>query len=377
MPLEPRQAYIGLNMIGLLGPVRVRALIEALGSPEAVFSAAVTELEGVPGIGGKLARHIAARREAVDPAAEEDRARALRAWIITPLDPEYPPALKAIHDPPLALYGRGALEPRDQHAIAIVGSRHCTYYGKSAADLFAFQLAQAGYTVVSGLARGIDTAAHQGALKARGRTLAVLGGALDKLYPPENEALAEQTPAGQGAVLSEYVLGREPDRTTFPYRNRVISGLSRGVLVAEAPLRSGALQTTSAAADQNRQVFAVPGRIDHPASAGCHRLIQDGAKLVTCLDDILEEFDALWARTERQPAAAGDRKRPDENLSPAEAALVQALGAEEQDVDELIRASGLNAGQVNTALTLLQMKAIVHTLPGGRFGLAVRRGDLA
>jgi DNA processing protein len=232
-----REAYIALNMIGSLGPVRVRNLVSALGSPEAVLEAGEEDLRRAEGIGAEVARGIVAQRGAADPAAEEARARKHGARIITCEEPEYPAALQAIYDPPLVLYVRGTLDPKDKHAVAVVGTRHATHYGLSMADRLAYQLAKTSFTVVSGLARGIDTAAHRAALKGGGRTLAVLGSALDKLYPEENAGLADEI-AQQGAVISEYTMGREPDRTTFPYRNRVVSGLSMGIVVVEAGSRA-------------------------------------------------------------------------------------------------------------------------------------------
>ncbi|MBN1268470.1 MAG: DNA-processing protein DprA, partial [Kiritimatiellae bacterium] len=322
--MNERDAYIALNMIDDVGPVRVRAMVAALGSAAAVFEASEQDLLKVEGVGRELVGNILQQRHEVSAADEIAAAQKLGARIITPLDDEYPEPLKSIYDPPLALYVRGTLEKKDRHAIAIVGSRRCTHYGRQTADRLGFQLAKVGFTVVSGLARGIDRAAHEGALKGGGRTLAVLGSALDKLYPPENEDLAEAV-AKHGAVLSEYTLGREPDRTTFPYRNRVVSGLSLGVVVVEAPAKSGSLITADMAMEQGRTVFAVPGRIDAPASQGCHRLIKTGAKLVESVDDILEDFDALIP-PDRQREAREKTRRPDVALTPEEEGIVRALG---------------------------------------------------
>jgi len=222
---------------------------------------------------------------------------------------------------------------------------------------------------VSGLARGIDTAAHRGALKGGGRTLAVLGGGIDCLYPPENAELARQI-AGQGAVISEFPLGREPDKTTFPIRNRIVSGLSMGVLVVEAGLTSGAVITANQALDQGRSVFAVPGRIDSPASQGCHRLIKQGARLVEGVEDVLEEFSFLLpkdgrAREPQADSRTGDGRGPMPNLSDDEACLVRVLQEEEKlDIDSLTRLSGLKPAGVSAALIGLEMKRIVRMLPG-------------
>jgi DNA processing protein len=296
--MDARAAYIVLNQIEGIGPVRVRALCEALGSPEAVLTAAPAALAAVRGVGPKVAEAIAARRGAREAAVEEDAAARLGARLVTPVDAEYPEALKSLYDPPLCLYVRGTLEQRDAQALAMVGTRRMTHYGAAQADRLAYQVAQAGFTVVSGLARGIDTVAHKAALKAGGRTLAVLGGAVDRLYPPENRELAEEI-AAHGALLSEFPLGREPDRTTFPYRNRVVSGLSKGVLVVEAGVDSGAMNTAEQALEQGRSVLAVPGRVDMDGARGPHRLIQNGARLVEDLADILKEFEFLFPPDEQ------------------------------------------------------------------------------
>jgi len=370
--MTDREAYIALNMIDLLGPVRVRALVAALGSPRAIFTCAAGDLRSAEGVGHDLAATVAAQRGAVDPAAEEEAARRLGARIVSFVDPDYPEPLKAIHDPPLALYVRGSLERRDRHAIAVVGSRRCTHYGRSAADRLSYQLAKAGFAVVSGLARGIDWAAHEGALKGGGRTLAVLGSSLSRVYPPEAGPLADRI-AAQGAVISEYTLGREADRTTFPYRNRVISGLSMGTVVVEADRKSGAMITAAQALEQGRAVFAVPGRIDSAQSQGAHALIKGGARLVEDVSDVLEEFEYLLPRA----SGAAERAAP---AAPAPAAfafsddeqrLVEALVEGPLDVDALARRAGLPISRIGSMLVGLEMKRVVHMLPGRQVELAV------
>ncbi len=357
-----REAYIALNLIGTLGPVRVRNLVAALGSPEAVFEASETDLRRAEGIGPEVARGILAQRDAADPAAEEAKARKHGARIITCDEPDYPAPLKNIYDPPLVLYVRGTLEPADKHAVAVVGTRHATHYGLSMADRLAYQLVKTGFTVVSGLARGIDTAAHRAALKGGGRTLAVLGSALDKLYPEENAGLADEI-AGQGAVISEYTMGRDPDRTTFPYRNRIVSGFSMGIVVVEAGLKSGAVITATGALEQGRSVFAVPGRVDLPASRGCHQLIRQGARLCEGIDDILQEFELLIPAGQMKAEQAMPR-RPDVPLTVDEQAVVRALWKGALDVDALARAANLKSAQVSALLLGLEMKRVVRILPG-------------
>lgn len=361
--MTAREAYIALNMMEGLGPIKVRALIGFLGSPQAVFEAGGDELQRVRGIGGKLRHSILGQRTQVDPVTEEELADGLGVRMITPLDMEYPDALKAIYDPPLALYVRGSFLPADNHALGIVGSRKATHYGLNVADRMAYQLAQTGFTIVSGLARGIDTAAHQGALKAKGRTIAVLGAAMDQLYPPENAELADAI-AQNGAVVSEYPLGRQADRQTFPYRNRIISGLSQGVLVVEAGGKSGSLHTADAALEQGRSVFAIPGRIDHPSARGPNRLIKNGAKLVDNVADILEEFELLippgeLEEPEKQPAA-----RPEIPLSEEEKRLVEILWQGAQDIDSLAREAGFTSAEISGVLLGLEMKRVVKILPG-------------
>ena len=335
----------------------------------AILEAGPQDLMAVRGIGKEMAALIMDRRGALDPVAEERRAEEYGARIVTQLDADYPEPLRAIYDPPLALYVQGTLVPRDRHALALIGSRRTSHYGRQVADRLAFQLAKTGYTVVSGLARGIDTAAHEGALKGGGRTLAVLGGALDHFYPPENRELAERI-SGQGAVLSEFPFGRAPDRTTFPMRNRICSGLTMGVVVVEAGFKSGALHTADAALEQGRTVFAVPGRVDAPTSRGAHQLIKNGARLVEDADDILKEFEFLVPLEKRQ-AAPHLEARPEVQLTDEEQAIVKALWAGERNVDELARDAGLASARVSSLLIGLEMKRVVRVLPGRVVELSV------
>lgn len=379
--MTAREAYIALNMMEDIGPVGVRALTAALGSPQAIFTAEREKLLEAPGLGRAVVEKILAQRRAMDPAEELKRAAGLGIAIITPADQDYPRPLAQIHDPPLALYVQGGLRPGDQRAIGVVGSRRTTLYGREMAESLAYQLAHAGFTVVSGLARGIDTFAHRGALKARGRTLAVLGGGLDCVYPPENQPLAKEI-AEKGAVLSEFPLGKQPDKTTFPIRNRIISGLAMGVVVVEADLTSGALITANQALEQGRQVFAVPGRADSPASKGAHKLIKNGARLVESVDDILQEFEFLIPPAARQKSSAGPENglsgaAPDlfPPLSDEEKKIVQALEDGEKNADEVIRATGLRADRFGALLLGLEMKRVVKLQPGRMIHLSRRSSD--
>jgi DNA processing protein len=361
--MTDREAYIALNMMAGLGPIKVQALIDFLGSPQAVFEVDGGQLQQVRGVGQKLRTSILEQRAQIDPAAEIEKAAELGIRIVTPLDVEYPDALKAIHDPPLALYVRGSFLPGDHHSLGMVGSRKATHYGLNIADRLSYQLAQTGFTMVSGLARGIDTAAHEGALKGKGRTVAVLGAAIDQLYPPENAPLADAI-AQSGAVISEYPLGRPADRMTFPYRNRIISGLSMGVIVVEAGFKSGSLHTADAALEQGRSVFAIPGRIDHPSAKGTNRLIKNGAKLVDNVDDILEEFQLLIPPGAMEEPEKQASARPEVPLSEDEKKLVEALWQGALDIDTLARTVGVTSAEISGLLLGLEMKRVIKMLPG-------------
>ena len=376
--MTAREAYIVLNQIDHVGPVRVRALCEALGSPEGVLEASISMLASVRGIGPKVAESIVSQREERDALREEKAAEKLGAIILTPVDDGYPAPLKTIYDPPLCLYVRGSLEKKDDQALAVVGTRRTSHYGAAQADRLAFLAAKAGFTIVSGLARGIDTVAHKAALKAGGRTIAVLGGGMDKLYPPENRELADEI-AGHGAVVSEFPLGRVPDRTTFPYRNRIVSGLSKGVLVVEAGIDSGAMNTAEQALEQGRSVLAVPGRVDMEGAKGPHRLIQNGARLVEDLPDILKEFEFLFPPAEQARLVRQQDPRQRLTLAPAEEAVVRALWTEpELDFDVLIRRTNLSSAQLMTLAMQLEMKRVVRRLPGRRLALMdeIRQWDM-
>lgn len=367
--MEQRSAYIVLNMIEGLGPVSVRRLVDVLGSPKAILEADREALMKARGVGEKLALKILVQRDGIDFEAELEKAADIGARIVTPLDEEYPEALKAIHDPPLALYVLGRILPQDSKAIGIVGSRATSHYGLTAADRLAYQLGQTGFTVVSGLARGTDTAAHSGALKGGGRTIAVLGGALDCLYPPENAELANKI-SKSGAVISEYPMGRKADRMTFPYRNRIISGMSMGVLVIESAIKGGSMHSAEAAMEQGRTVFALPGRIDTPGARGPHMLIKNGAKLVERLDDILEEYEFLIPPSEREAPQDETAARPDVPLSEEESKVLKALWKEPLDIDTLGRGLGMKSHELSSLLLGLEMKRVVRMLPGRMIELA-------
>lgn len=374
-------ALIALNMVPDIGSVTVRKLTETFGSAAKALGASAHDLLACPGIGRARAEAFADAFRRVDPGAEEARAAKLHVRLVAQCDAEYPQALREIHDPPLVLYCAGDLSAFDAPGVAMVGTRTPTVYGRETARRFAYGLAAAGYAVVSGMARGIDAAAHRGALDAHGRTIGVLGGAIDCFYPEENRELARETVKSGGLVVSEYPFGRKPDRQTFPMRNRIISGLSAGTLVVEAAVKSGSLITAEQATEQGRAVMAIPGRIDTPTSLGCNKLIRDGAKIVLSPDDVIDELSAFpfaWRQanaqsasrngatpTAKAPAPADKSTRPFVPLSDEEQRLVDAIGPEETQVDEVIRVSGVEAGRASALLITLQLKRQLKLLPGG------------
>ena len=355
------EACVALNMIPQMGPVRLRRLLDAFGSAEKILLARADQLAAIDGVPRALAENISHWQEFADPTAQLKKAADLGAHVITAEDAEYPSALREIHDPPIVLYVRGQLTERDRNAVAVVGSRKCSHYATESAKKLSFQMAYAGLTVASGLARGIDTAAHQGALAAKGRTIAVIGSGLGELYPPENAELADRI-AASGAVISEFPIDTKPDRQTFPIRNRIVTGLSFGVLVVEAGANSGALISANMAAEQGRTLYAVPGRIDAPAALGSNRLIQQGAKLVITVDDILDDLPLVFREKPDLPAAA-----PAVDLTPEQQKILDAIGSEEMPLDSVIATSGLTAAVVSSTLLALEIRRLVKQLPGKRF----------
>src|ERR1043165_1088789 len=302
--MNATEACIALNMLPTVGPVRLRKLLEVFNEPQQILATKRADLRKVEGIGNEVADQISNWESTVDLAAELKRVSDFGATVITQESRSYPKSLREIHAPPIVLYVWGEIAERDQHAIGIIGARRTTHYGTESAKKLAFQLAYAGLTVISGLARGIDTAAHHGALAAKRRCIAVIGSGLAKLYPPENAALAEKIRNGNCAIISEFSMDIEPDRQTFPMRNRIISGWSHGILVVEAGLNSGALITAAQALEQGRAVYAVPGHINAPSAMGSNRLIQQGAKLVMSASDILDDLQILLPESKPSPEAA-------------------------------------------------------------------------
>jgi DNA processing protein len=355
-----------LAMVPGVGPQTSRALLERFGSAGEVLDATRGQLCGVAGVGPKLAEKIVRARQDFDAAAELALCRRMEVDLISRGEPLYPPPLENIPDPPGLLYIKGKIEPRDQLAIAVVGSRHCTPYGTRTAERLASALARTGFTVVSGLARGIDAAAHRGAIKAGGRTIGVLANGLASIYPPEHEDLARAV-VEAGALVSEMPMRQSPLAGLFTQRNRIISGLSLGVLVIEATPRSGSLSTAGHAMEQNREVFAVPGPVDSLASRGCHRLIRDGARLVETVDDIMEELGPLVSEVRAAPDLPPVRHPAELALSDSERSLLGHLDDQPTGVDDLITRTGMTAGQVMATLSVLELKRLVRRLPGHRF----------
>ena len=362
--MNSTEACIALNMLPTMGPVRLRKLLQVFETPERILSARGSALRAVEGVGAEVAEQITNWESIVDLSAELERIREFGAEVITAESPLYPRQLREIHSPPIVLYIWGELNERDQHAIGVIGSRRTTHYGSESAKKLSYQLAYAGLTVVSGLARGIDTSAHQGALAAKGRTIAVIGSGLRKLYPPENAALAEKIASGSGAVVSEFSMDVEPDRQTFPMRNRIISGWSHGILVVEAGLNSGALITASQALEQGRTVYAVPGHINAPTAHGSNRLIQQGAKLVMEASDILDDLEVLLPEAKPSPQAAA---RPLPALTDDERRVYDAIEATETSIDDIATKSDLPSGSVSSTLLRLELKRLVKQLPGKYF----------
>ncbi len=362
--MNTTEACIALNMVAKMGPVRLRKLVEVFETPERILAAKRSDLRTVDGIGNEVAEQIANWESNVDLPAELARIRDFGAHVITAQSPEYPRQLREIHAPPIVLYVWGELTERDQHAIGVIGSRRTSHYGAECAKKLSYQLAYSGLTIVSGLARGIDTAAHQGALAAKGRTIAVIGSGLTKLYPPENAALADKIRDGHGAIVSEFSMEIEPDRQTFPMRNRIISGWSHGILIVEAGLNSGALITASQAIEQGRSVYAVPGHINAPTAHGSNRLIQQGAKLVMDASDILDDLQILLPEKQKIPVAAA-RAIPE--LSTDERRVYDAINPTETPIDQIAHNSALPSATVSSVLLRLELKRLVKQLPGNHF----------
>ena len=360
-------SLLRLHLVNGIGPRHSQLLLDYFGSAEGVLAASIAQLEEVSGVGPKIAMSIAASKLGRDAEQELDEVRKLGVKLLRRGAANYPKAIERISDPPLLLYCQGDIVRQDELAVAIVGSRRCTVYGKQQAEKFATMLARAGVTIISGLARGIDAAAHHGALAGGGRTIAVMGTGLSEIYPPEHRELAAQV-AAHGALLTEFKLHQTPHAGHFPQRNRIISGLSVAVVVIEAGRSSGALHTARHAMEQGREVLAVPGRIDSLASEGCHDLIRDGVTLVRHVDDILAAIGPLT----KPISAASDGSETvhslrELSLNEIERHVLNLISADPTLQDEIISSSLLEPPQVIATLTVLEMKRLIRRQPGGFF----------
>jgi DNA processing protein len=372
--LTERQAFLALNSLPGIGPVSIRRLLDSLGGdPRAIFTAGVRRLEEVRGVGPAASSSIANWRSHFDLAREEERMAAGGVTFVTMQDGIYPKPLRELHDRPAGLYRKGQYN-FERPAIAMVGTRRTTLYGQATAKKFAAELARLGFCIVSGLARGIDTAAHEGALSTGGKTVAVLGCGIDIVYPPENLDLYRRV-AETGAVVSEFPFGRRADRQTFAMRNRIIAGMCAAVIVVESDVNGGSMITARFAGEQGRHVFAVPGRIDQATSRGCHQLIRDGATLLTSVDDILEELSYLEGlRPKPIPPKASDAAGAAAagvdaaGLSATEAAVMACFaGGAMPTIDTIAAQTGRKAAELSATLMMLELKRYIAKRADGSF----------
>jgi len=358
------EALLRLNMAQGVGAIKCRKLVEHFGSPEAVFGASESQLACVSDIGPRVAYGIREAARSADVESELKLAEQHQVRIVPYTDPSYPRNLRSVYDPPLLLYVKGELKDTDALAMAIVGSRRASFYGQSQAERLASGLATAGFCIISGLARGIDAAAHRGALKAKGRTIAVLGSGLARIYPREHGELADLV-AKNGALLSELPMATAPNKGNFPPRNRLISGLALGVVVVEAAVYSGSLVTAKWAAEQGREVFAVPGPVDSLSSRGPHRLIKDGAKLVENVQDIVQELGPLAETLEIEGETVEDPRAL--SLNAQESQIFNLLSSAPKSIDQIIEETGLPAAATASTLLILEIKKLAKQLSGKRF----------
>ncbi|MCF6147348.1 MAG: DNA-protecting protein DprA [Candidatus Kuenenia sp.] len=360
------EAILRLHMTKGIGVRTYHTLVERFGSVSEIFQATKAELEKLPGIGEKIAHSILEESRHIDIHQEIDLAEKNNIQIIPYTSAEYPQHLKNIYDPPLILYVKGSLMETDVIALAIVGARRCTYYGLSQAERFARQLAQKGFCIISGMARGIDTAAHRGAISSTGRTIAVLGCGLGSVYPKDNTALSEKI-IQHGALISEFPINTPPDYRNFPPRNRLISGLSLGVVVIESTLKSGSLITAQWALEQGKEVFALPGNVDSLYSRGTNKLIKEGAKLTEDVTDIIQELGPV-ADTLCSPSEIPSTTDPRNLLlNSHEKKIFSLLSSSPLYIDEIIQSTKLPTSIVSSTLMILEIKKLVKQLSGKRF----------
>jgi DNA processing protein len=368
--MNEREAFVFLNQIPEMGGITMRRLVERFGAAAAVPGLSAAALAEVQGIGREkgdwFAKMFAEARGTGKLETDMARAAKLRVDLVTWADEIYPKQLMEIPDPPLVLYVRGDATLMNRVGVGVVGTRRATVYGMETAKQFGYGLAMAGYSVVSGLARGIDREAHEGALQAKGATVAVIGAALDKLYPRENEDLARKIVEGGGAVISEYPFGRSADRQTFPMRNRIVAGLCKGLVVVESPAKSGTLITANQAVEFGRSVMVVPGRVDAPGFEGSHRLIRDGAVLVRNVDDVVEEMDSFFNRRPT-PLAHTEPARREVALTAEERKILDVLETADGGcpIDVIAERCGIAAHKTTALLVGLEMKRVARVHAGG------------
>ena len=363
--MNDAERLLVLNMVEDIGSIRTQSLLKHFGSLDKVFKAGAEEIGRVKEIGPIIGARVPQAIKDIDLKKELDLIKKHGIKIITFLDKDYPENLKNIYDPPVVLYVKGNILPEDKLAVAIVGSRLASFYGLQTAERLGFELASHGITIVSGLARGIDSSAHKGALKAKKRTIAVLGSGLANIYPEEHKDLAERI-SESGAVISEFPMRTIPDKGNFPKRNRVISGLSLGVVCVEAAERSGALITCDCGLEQGREVFAVPGKVDSMTSKGTNKLIKQGAKLAQGVEDILEELD-LSRCVGGTAIADAEGQVKDNALDKEESLVYTLLSSDPKYIDEICRESGIGINRISKILLGLEIKKFAKQLPGKNF----------
>ena len=355
--------WVALNLVPGVGSVLFKRLIDQFKTPGAIFKASLRELLEVEGVGGKVAEEIRKGPSEKKVERELHLLKEVGGKILTFEDVLYPALLKEIYDPPPLLYVRGELKEVDDLALSIVGSRKTSPYGRWITEKVSREIVRHGITIVSGMARGIDSIAHGGAISGGGRTLAVLGSGIDVIYPPENRSLFKEI-IDHGAVLSEFPMGSRPEGIHFPRRNRIISGLSIGVVVVQASAKSGSLITAEYALEQGREVFAIPGNVGAEGSRGTNRLIREGAKLVESSEDILEEIIPQWKRKKEVSQKA---ESPEQGLPEEEKVVFQLLNDSPLHIDTIIRESLLEPGRVSSLLLNLELKGLISQWPGKCF----------
>ena len=355
---DPRQYWVAFSLVKGIGAVRFQAVLNYFGDPQIAWGAP-TEALREAGLSDKIIENLVRTREEADLDKLWDQMEAKGISILIELDEDYPKRLKEVDQPPPVLYTQGKIAADDEWSVAIVGTRRVTAYGRQVAEDIAGRLARNGLTIISGLARGVDSIAHQAALNAGGRTIAVLGSGLDRIYPPENRHLAEQIMAN-GALISEFSPNTPPEASNFPQRNRLISGLSLAVIVIEAEIKSGALITAAFAADQGREVFAVPGNITSPGSMGTNRLIQNGAHPLLGAEQVLEILELSMVAEHRSARVA----LPSDAL---EAQLFETLGEEPLHIDEIINRTEIPVEKVTATLALMELKGMVRQVGGMQY----------